>query len=388
MEISPDADRCGVCGANLRRMITAQHASRYFYHRAADLSAKGQVAAALQEAKRGLRYQPSSELHLLAAILCKRQGNLDDMRHHVAAVPVDDVLRGEAEWLLRSHQARQRVRPRSGSTNALEEAPPPDEELLPLLVDEVRPSAGRAPQRSRGPGIITSVALAALVLVIGWIFWQAPPVWLAGILPAETVAQPAASERDGPGTGALEVETSVAAPAAQEENAASATTATPTLNLPTPSPLPNLAANTSTPQPLAGSAADAVVQAADTPALDWQTFLRKQGAEELAGLPVQARLEGDTLVLEGTVPFAVLRGELDEIGRLVPGVTTVSTVNVRLRPPETYTVRAGDTLWGISTEIYGTPDRIQDIYAANRDVLPSANALSVGMVLKLPPVTE
>ncbi len=74
--------------------------------RAADLSAQGDVAAALAEVQRGLAYQPSSELHLLAAILCKRSKRPDEMRHHVAAIPVDDVLRGEAEWLLRSSQAR------------------------------------------------------------------------------------------------------------------------------------------------------------------------------------------------------------------------------------------------------------------------------------------
>ncbi len=62
----------------------------------------------LQETQRGLSYIPSSELNMLSAIFSSRLGHLDDMRHYVAAIPVDDPLRGEAEWLLRSRQTRKR----------------------------------------------------------------------------------------------------------------------------------------------------------------------------------------------------------------------------------------------------------------------------------------
>ncbi|MEJ5250150.1 MAG: hypothetical protein WHS90_20480, partial [Caldilinea sp.] len=145
VEISPDADRCALCGANLRRLIDVRSASRYFYTRAAELSARGDVGAALYEVRRGLAYQPTSELHLLGAILCKRMGRLDEMRRHVAAIPVDDVLRGEAEWLLRSSQARRRV---AAGARAEEESPLSDDELLPLSMDEVRPTSHSVQRRS------------------------------------------------------------------------------------------------------------------------------------------------------------------------------------------------------------------------------------------------
>ena len=35
-------------------------------------------------------------------------------------------------------------------------------------------------------------------------------------------------------------------------------------------------------------------------------------------------------------------------------------------------------------KLYGTPDRIQDIFAANQAVLPAANALQIGMELQIP----
>jgi len=50
----------------------------------------------------------------------------------------------------------------------------------------------------------------------------------------------------------------------------------------------------------------------------------------------------------------------------------------------TYTVKAGDTLSRISTEVYGSSARWQDIFNANRDTLPNPNALRVGQVLKIP----
>lgn len=52
--------------------------------------------------------------------------------------------------------------------------------------------------------------------------------------------------------------------------------------------------------------------------------------------------------------------------------------------PRTYTVQAGDTLSRISAQVYGTAGRWSEIFEANRDQLPSPNALRVGQVLKIP----
>ncbi|MCC5834483.1 MAG: LysM peptidoglycan-binding domain-containing protein [Opitutales bacterium] len=49
-----------------------------------------------------------------------------------------------------------------------------------------------------------------------------------------------------------------------------------------------------------------------------------------------------------------------------------------------YTVQAGDTLSRISREVYGTTGRWTDIFEANRDQLPSPNALRVGQRLRIP----
>jgi nucleoid-associated protein YgaU len=49
-----------------------------------------------------------------------------------------------------------------------------------------------------------------------------------------------------------------------------------------------------------------------------------------------------------------------------------------------HTIVRGDTLSGISRQYYGTPNRWQDILAANRDVLRSERDLIAGRTLRIP----
>ncbi|MDA0348663.1 MAG: LysM peptidoglycan-binding domain-containing protein [Verrucomicrobia bacterium] len=50
----------------------------------------------------------------------------------------------------------------------------------------------------------------------------------------------------------------------------------------------------------------------------------------------------------------------------------------------TYTVVAGDNLLIISQKVYGTSNRYNEIFEANRDIMPNVNTLNVGMKLKIP----
>lgn len=52
--------------------------------------------------------------------------------------------------------------------------------------------------------------------------------------------------------------------------------------------------------------------------------------------------------------------------------------------PQSYTVQAGDTLSRISSKVYGESGRWGAIFEANRDQLPSPNALKPGQVLIIP----
>ena len=48
-------------------------------------------------------------------------------------------------------------------------------------------------------------------------------------------------------------------------------------------------------------------------------------------------------------------------------------------------MKAGDTLQSIAQEIYGDATRANLIFEANRDQIKDADAIQVGMVLKIPP---
>ncbi len=49
-----------------------------------------------------------------------------------------------------------------------------------------------------------------------------------------------------------------------------------------------------------------------------------------------------------------------------------------------YTVEPGDTLYRISTRVYGTGTRWEEIFEANRDVLADPNSVRAGMTLEIP----
>jgi nucleoid-associated protein YgaU len=55
-------------------------------------------------------------------------------------------------------------------------------------------------------------------------------------------------------------------------------------------------------------------------------------------------------------------------------------------PPLSYTVVPGDTLYGISVKVFGTPRHYEKIYELNRDRIRDPNTLQVGINLKLPDV--
>jgi chromosome segregation ATPase len=70
-------------------------------------------------------------------------------------------------------------------------------------------------------------------------------------------------------------------------------------------------------------------------------------------------------------------------GSPTPTVATTAPAPA-LAPDRIHTVAEGDSLTRISLRYYGTPNRWQEIYDANRDVLKGENALRPGQRLKIP----
>ncbi len=90
------------------------------------------------------------------------------------------------------------------------------------------------------------------------------------------------------------------------------------------------------------------------------------------------------------------QGTLDQIAsaaRLINSGTSVNSTVLPLSsqtapaattPARTHIVAEGDSLSRISLRYYGTPNRWQDIYDANRDSLAGVNVLKPGQSLRIP----
>lgn len=389
--VSPDVTRCAECGANLRRLIDSEKAINYFYMRASAFADDGNLVHAVQEVQRGVTFYACAELNLLGAILAKRLNRVDQMRQFVAAVPVDSPLRGEAEWLLRANQVH--VHP--------PEAVPTDADLLPRRAERDRRQSATPPARIQPVAWVMVVALLALG---GWWGWhRLPPDWADnfeiaaaaeprdGSAPTQTEPVPAEPAPVATASLLLVGAQRATAVSAQPQSAPADVAAEPTadssvvpLLLPTPTIAPDLVSAPTAAQPIVAIDPAVAAVAASTQAVDLAALLTQQGRADLATLPVQARREGQRLVLEGTVESVAQRTELETYARLIPEITEISLLNVRVRLPATYTVQAGDSLWVVSMNLYGEPGMIEEIYAANRNVMSSPNTLSVGMVLAVP----
>lgn len=402
--IAPDDSICPHCGEDLQHLLLPETVAQFFQARAHESSERGELGAALAEAERGLTYADSSELHLLAAILAKQLGRYDRMRQHVAAIAVDDSLRSEAEWLLRSHQDRERALQEAArhapiaavpSTVARRTAGDPFlDELLGGSTSTVTTS-----KRTYGQAIASVAIVVVAVTMVAASWWWIGPGALLGPLPTEGALSEDAAEEALPDAqlSASQNKAEVAAtvtllPAAPVNTVAPATVMvvapTPTfLLLPTPTPAvpPNLVQSPAQTPELADSNPSRVVVVEST-IFDIRQYLRDKNFAELAELAIDARLQGETLVLQGFVHLDVQRRQLIELARSIPGVRDVNAVNLLLRPLPTYVVQPGDTLWSIVFAIYGNVDRLDEFAAYNREVLPSPDALAPGMELRVLPV--
>jgi nucleoid-associated protein YgaU len=108
---------------------------------------------------------------------------------------------------------------------------------------------------------------------------------------------------------------------------------------------------------------------------------------ELAGLREQLRQREDELA-DAAERLAEVRQRMERQGGEVAPIVIRQPVEPRAGSaaarPSTYTVETGDTLSRISQKVYGTSGRWTEIFEANRDQLPSPNALRVGQVLRIP----
>lgn len=411
VEVTPSFANCPACDANVASYYTPAEMTRTIYHRALEHYSMGNDVAALEGIDQGITLLEAPELHLLAALIYRKRGEFKEMREHVAAIPADDILRSEGEWLLRSHQeqlqlgrreeARRRGRAK-GTQLAVGKASrqfSTEYYPAPLEKKQVATKGAAKVRRSRLPW---AIPFAALLLVIIFLASGSgnmlsrdtllmPLQWLRAI-PAQLNSVYSSFTRDEPAA----VSGTVEEPATDSQFSAAAvdTPETSSTAAPTPTVLPTAVPTQSPPTPAATESASpdvaaTIVAAARVQSFDLTTFLNEQERSDLAALAIQATWAQGAppgeLVLLGTVTMTSIQTELLELAAEIEGVTSIDSSGLEVILPETYTVREGENLRHIALRLYGDQDRWTEIYEANRDLVgDDPNNLWVGLSLTIP----
>lgn len=413
VEVTPSFANCPACDANVASYYTPAEMTRTIYHRALEHYSMGNDVAALEGIDQGITLLEAPELHLLAALIYRKRGEFKEMREHVAAIPADDILRSEGEWLLRSHQeqlqlGRREEARRRGRTKGTQLAVGKASRQFsteyypaPLEKKQVATKGAAKVRRSRLPW---AIPFAALLLVIIFLasgtgdtlsrdMLLTPLQWLRAI-PAQLNSVYASFTRDEPAAVSGTVEERETEP---QFSAAAVDTPVPETSstaAPTPTVLPTAEPTQSPPTPAAteGASPDVratIVAAARVQSFDLTTFLNEQERSDLAALAIQATWAQGAppgeLVLLGTVTMTSVQTELLELAAEIEGVTSIDSSGLEVILPETYTVREGENLRHIALRLYGDQDRWTEIYEANRDLVgDDPNNLWVGLSLTIP----
>ncbi len=415
VEVSPSFAKCPACNANVASHYTPAEMTRTIYHRALEHYSMGNDVAALEGIDQGISLLEAPELHLLAALIYRKRGEFKEMREHVAAIPADDILRSEGEWLLRSHQeqlqlgrreeARKRGRAKGTELAVGKASRQFSTEYYPAPLDK-KQVATKAVDKIRRNRLPWAIPIALVLLVV--IFFargtgdtlqaalrqlRTIPDGLTSIYASLTRDDPAAV----PGTDEEPATASQVSDNAQINTAAIEEAPTPvqaSAAPPTPETLPTSAPTQSVPTPAptespSPDVAATIIAAARVQSFDLTTFLNEQDRADLADLGIQATWAAEAppgeLILQGTVTMTSVQTELLELAAAIEGVTSIDSSGLEVVLPASYTVRAGENLRHIALRLYGDQDRWTEIYEANQDLVgDDPNNLWVGLSLTIP----
>ncbi len=408
VDVTSSFTNCPACDANVASHYTPAEMTRTVYHRALEHYSMGNEVAALEGIDQGISLLEAPELHLLAALIYRKRGDFKEMREHVAAIPADDILRSEGEWLLRSHQeqlqlgrreeARKRGRTKGTQLAVGKASRQFSTEYYPAPLDK-KQVAKKGTFKIRRNRLPWAIPIAAVLLAV--IFFsrgtgdslqtvlrqlRTIPAELSSIYASFTRDEPAVETAadDGPDTGSQISAAAANTPTPQNSSAAP----------PAPTSLPTSQPTQSPPTPTAASSASpdvraTIIAAARVQSYDLNTFLNDLDRPDLADLGIQATWAPGAppgeLIVQGAVTMTSVQLELLGLIVEIEGVTSIDHSGLAVDLPETYLVGAGENLRHIALRLYGDADRWTEIYDANQDLIgEDPNNLWVGLSLTVP----
>ena len=413
VDVTSSFTNCPACDANVASHYTPAEMTRTVYHRALEHYSMGNEVAALEGIDQGISLLEAPELHLLAALIYRKRGDFKEMREHVAAIPADDILRSEGEWLLRSHQeqlqlgrreeARKRGRAKGTHLAVGKASRQFSTEYYPAPLDK-KQVAKKGTFKIRRNRLPWAIPIAAALLAVIFFSRGSGDSLLTALsqlrtIPDQLTSFYASFTRDEP---AVETAADGGPDTGSQINAA-ATANTPTPQNssaapPAPTSLPTPQPTQSPPTPTAASSASpdvraTIIAAARVQSYDLNTFLNDLDRPDLADLGIKASWAPGAppgeLIVQGTVTMTSIQIELLGLMVEIEGVTSIDHSGLAVELPETYLVRAGENLRHIALRLFGDADRWTEIYDANQDLIgEDPNNLWVGLSLTVPQEEE
>lgn len=377
--ITPDHHHCRHCSGDLSSQVTPDFKASYYYQKASEAAEQGAVYIALQHLYKGLQAQDRPDLHLLAAILYADLGREEQLRMHIGAIPTADILRGEAEALLKQLYARRQAEavaiPAPGKTSA---------------------QAAAAESAQWGPRLIAAVVTVGVLLSVLMLTQAQQQDWLTfrGVADltdriGDQVSQWQALRTTEPELDiALEEVTPalVAQPAPDDAPVVAAVEATPQESL-EPTPIRHVPEE----PPLSADQWQAqvtqnVMAMISQEKIDFTKILLERGYAELQDTELVAVVQGTQLVLMGTVPSLESKQAVMNAARQLRGVGEIDAYDVEVVVPEQiYVVQTGDNLWSIAQQLLGDGARWPEILDYNPEI--TNGLLRPGQGIRIPSIS-
>lgn len=372
--VTPEYPECRQCTGDLSSLITSDLKAAYYYEKARDAAEQGAHFIALQLIQRGLQAQDTSELHLLAAILYADLDREEQLRAHIGAIPVNDVLRPEAEALL-----KRLVQRRTGSlAQELDSNSGPQEAAL-----ADGSFWGWGLRNATVGAILISVAAIVILIVLqnpvgnlqafvpDWLTQRAGPAPLVQTEVPANETEPLLATAGGSDQSADPAESTVSAEVVQAS--ASVTQAA----------VESAQADGSDLDAWSQQVALNVLERIALKRIDFGPILGQLGYPELEEREIVAVVQGDQLVLMGTVESLAERTTLLDAVSGIPGLGEVDTeaLNVVV-PAQTHIVDSGDSLWNLAYRYLGDGNLWPEIVAANPNA--EGGLLVIGQEIQIP----
>ncbi len=376
--VTPEFHQCRHCHGDLAALVTAEFKATYYFRKAQESAAQGVVFVALEQIQRGLQAQDRSDLHLLAAIIYADLGREEQLRMHIGAIPTDDVLRPEAESLLKRLAHKQGVQ-----SPAVDTASPPKADETSTL--------------RLGPRLLASMLTLVIVLAVVGTVTQTPNLqffdaWLSrdwgGVLEgtagqvrelipwdqAAVTEQVPADSRRALGEDRAAADTELPVPVSAAEDNPADTPHVPSVV----EPVSDLATAM-----WREDVTQNVMSLIARKTIDFTQILVDRGLTDVADSEIVGVVQGNHLVLIGSVDSAeVKQSVLAEVSKF-DGLGTVDAHGLQVVPPKrSHVIRPGESLWGIAEEYLGDGALWREIVDLNPDL--ELGALKAGTTLVIP----